>query len=230
MARRAVDDRQSLVLFTLADCDPAGYQMPVSMARKLQALRDGFMPSLQYEVIPVALTPQQAVDFDLPSTPLRPKEKRKENWRGAWGRDQTEIDALIALHEDELSTMISDAIKPYFDDTLAGRFVEAKSQWRQDAQETIDGEVGAEIESLRAEARDRLGSYNSIVAELEAKFDGLNRNMRLPEFRFPKADLPVPTDDGVLISSRWGWLRQTQTLKDRKAYVGDDPDDEYEAA
>ena len=219
MARRAVDDCQSLALFTLTDCDPAGHQMAISMARKLQALKDGFIPSLEYKVIAVALTPQQAIDFDLPSTPLRPKEKRSAKWREAFGRDQTEIDAMIALHEDELSAMITDAVRPYYDDTLAERFVEAKSQWREAAREAIDGEVGTEIKSLREEARNRLGSYNSIMAELEEKFGAVNRNMRLPDFRFPKADIPAPSDDGVFVSSRWGWLRQTKTLKDRKAYI-----------
>ena len=38
MAKQAVDDKRPLVLFTLTDCDPSGYNMPVTMGRKLQAL------------------------------------------------------------------------------------------------------------------------------------------------------------------------------------------------
>jgi hypothetical protein len=59
IAKDANEDGRPLVLFTAADCDPAGRQMPVSIARKLQAFRDLFFPNLRFEVVPVALTPEQ---------------------------------------------------------------------------------------------------------------------------------------------------------------------------
>ena len=59
IAKEANDDGRPLVMFTLSDCDPAGHQMPVSIARKLQAFADLFFPDLRFEVVPVALTPEQ---------------------------------------------------------------------------------------------------------------------------------------------------------------------------
>jgi hypothetical protein len=40
IAKDAAEDGRALVMFTLTDCDPAGRQMPVSIGRKLQALRN----------------------------------------------------------------------------------------------------------------------------------------------------------------------------------------------
>jgi hypothetical protein len=40
IAKEADDDGRPLVMFTLSDCDPAGHQMPVSIARKLHARTD----------------------------------------------------------------------------------------------------------------------------------------------------------------------------------------------
>ena len=40
-----------MVIFVLADFDPAGHQMAVSIGRKLQALRDVFFPNLRFEVV-----------------------------------------------------------------------------------------------------------------------------------------------------------------------------------
>ena len=44
MAAAAAEDGRPMRVFTLADCDPAGWQMPVSIGRKLQALRDLLAP------------------------------------------------------------------------------------------------------------------------------------------------------------------------------------------
>ena len=44
IAKEANEDGRPLMMFTLSDCDPAGHQMPVSIARKLQAFRDLFFP------------------------------------------------------------------------------------------------------------------------------------------------------------------------------------------
>ncbi len=76
MARRATEDRRPLVVFTVSDCDPAGYQMPVSIARKIQALKDLNFPNLEFKVLAIALEPEQAAELDLPSTPLKETERR----------------------------------------------------------------------------------------------------------------------------------------------------------
>jgi hypothetical protein len=100
IAKDAAEDGRPMVMFTLADCDPAGYQMSVSIGRKLQAFRDLLFPELRFEVVPVALTVDQVRELGLPSTPLKETEKRADRWRQAFGVEQTEIDALATLQPD----------------------------------------------------------------------------------------------------------------------------------
>ena len=56
-------DGRPLVVFTVADCDPSGCQMPVSISRKLQAFRDLLFPSLRFEIVQAALTIDQVEDL-----------------------------------------------------------------------------------------------------------------------------------------------------------------------
>ena len=48
-ARFAADGRPGVVLY-FSDHDPSGWQMPISVARKLQALRDLLYPNLNIQV------------------------------------------------------------------------------------------------------------------------------------------------------------------------------------
>ena len=130
MAKRAAADGRPLVVLYFCDFDPAGWQMPVSIARKLQALRDLLSLKLEMQVHHVGLTFEQAVTLELPSIPLK-KGKRKDaddyndlradNWRETWGREQTEIDAAIALRPAALAQIVRDSVKPFYDPTLERR-------------------------------------------------------------------------------------------------------------
>ncbi len=55
MAKTGAGDGRPMVVFTISDFDPAGRQMSVSIGRKLQAFKDLLYPSLEFEVIPIAL-------------------------------------------------------------------------------------------------------------------------------------------------------------------------------
>ena len=137
MAKDAVKDRRPLVVFTVSDCDPSGRQMPISIGRKLQALRDLLFPDLQFEVVPAALTVEQVRDLDLPSTPLKETEKRASRWRKAFGVEQTEIDALATLRPDALREIIDRAFDPYFDRALKASVDTAEQEWLVAAQEAM---------------------------------------------------------------------------------------------
>ena len=81
-----------MVVLVLADFDPAGNQMAVSIGRKLQAFRDLHFPDLEFSLYPVALTEDQVREFDLPSTPLKETERRGDRWRdahAAWSRPRS---------------------------------------------------------------------------------------------------------------------------------------------
>jgi hypothetical protein len=103
------------------DFDPSGWQMAISVSRKLQALRTLLYPDLDVRLIRGALTRQQAEDYELPSTPLKETEQRGTTWKQATGREQTELDALIALHPGTLQQIAREAVAPFYDATLKER-------------------------------------------------------------------------------------------------------------
>jgi hypothetical protein len=221
IAEEANADGRPLVLFTLSDCDPAGHQMPVSIARKLQAFADLFFHDLRFEVVRVALTPEQVKAEDLPSTPLKATEKRASRWRDAFGIDQTEIDALtIPAKRPVLQRILRQAFKAYIDPTLSRRVAEAKSEWGAAAQEALEQQIDAErLARLRDEATAKLG-------ELREQIDHINDQLNLvagDHFTLPPIEVPEPEVDldperQALVSFDDDWISASQALIKHKSY------------
>jgi hypothetical protein len=223
MAKDGASDGRPMVVLVLADCDPAGHQMAVSIGRKLQALRDLRFSDLEFEVVPVALTVEQVRELRLPSTPLKETERRADKWREAFGVEQTEIDALATLRPRVLDEIVTAAIAPYFDASLAARVSEARREWQSRAQESLDGQIdGDALAAIRERAADSL-------AELAAEIDSINRQLRMTTddlVELPAAVIPKPEVDeerarqASLISSAWSWAKATRALIARKGYKG----------
>jgi hypothetical protein len=129
-------------VFYFSDCDPAGWQMPISLSRKLQALQAVQFGGLEFQVHRVGLIPDQVREYGLPSTPLKDTERRGDKWLTAMGIQQTEIDALAALQPNLLRRIAADAISPFFDNTLHRRVTEAKQEWLANAQQAVDEQAG----------------------------------------------------------------------------------------
>jgi DNA topoisomerase VI subunit B len=142
MARRASEDGRPAVVFYFSDFDPSGHQMPISVARKLQALRDLYYPDLSIKLYPVALTLGQIHQLGLPSSPLKETERRARRWRDTHGHDQTEIDAMVELHPDALRQAVFDAILPFYDAGLDDRVLAAETKWREEANEALKTHPG----------------------------------------------------------------------------------------
>jgi hypothetical protein len=221
IAKEANDDGRPLVLFTLSDCDPAGHQMPVSIARKLQAFADLFFPDLRFEVVRVALTPKQVKEEKLPSTPLKDTEKRASRWRDAFGIDQTEIDALTTPSKRRiLQRILRLAFKPYVDPTLGERVADAKSEWNTAARNALEQQIDAEhLARLREEASTKLD-------ELREQIDHINDQLNLvagEHFTLPDIEVPGPKielDPGrhALVSFDDDWVSASQALIKHKSY------------
>jgi hypothetical protein len=142
MAQSAAYDGRPMVVFYFSDCDPAGWQMPISLSRKLQALQAVQFGGLEFQVHRVGLIPDQVREYGLPSTPLKDTERRGDKWLTAMGIQQTEIDALAALQPNLLRRIAADAISPFFDNTLHRRVTEAKQEWLANAQQAVDEQAG----------------------------------------------------------------------------------------
>ena len=253
MAKDAIMAGRPLIVVTCCDFDPAGRQMPVSIGRKLQALRDLFFPDLQFEVAPAALTVEQVREHRLPSTPLKAKERRRDRWRAEFGVEQTEIDALLPTlltpqFEGVLAEIVEQSLAPYYDRDLADRVEAARLQWLAEARNAIsdkldneavyailaeaqaaDAEIAEEVEALRDAIEDILARAEEKADELNGRLDEVvaDAEIELPEPVVPEVELAEKAPGSVLVSSAWTWVEQTRSLKARKSYGnGDDGGDE----
>jgi hypothetical protein len=219
MTRVGAADGRPMVVLCFADCDPAGWQMPISIGRKLQAFRTLGFPELEFEVHRAALTPDQVREYGLPSMPLRDTERRGDKWRGAMGVEQTEIDALASLQPDLLRRVAQDALDPYFDSTLDLRVYEAEQEWLTEAQMALDAATdSAQLDWIRREAAQRLDALRDEIDALNAAMQIDPGGIELPELVIPETvvdgtDAPTP-----LLDSRWPFAEQCRRLIDSKAY------------
>lgn len=223
MASDADQDGRPMVVFYFADCDPAGWQMSISVSRKLQALRVLEFGGLDFQVHRVALTPEHVREYGLPSTPLKGTELRAPEWTRAMGVQQTEIDALAALQPDLLAQMARDAIAPFVDDTLARRVREAAGEWRAAAQQAIDAQGGEQLDRLRADAAERLAEMReriqAILDEVHVDADMFD----LPDIpALPTAEVDWSDQPEPLLDSRWNFAEQCRQLIASKAYTNGD--------
>jgi hypothetical protein len=217
MAKNAAADGRTMIVFIFCDADPAGWQMAISIGRKLQALRILEFPQLKYQVRRVALTPDQVREYRLPSTPLKETEKRADKWREKMRVEQTEIDALAALRPDLLDRIARDAMAPFFDPTLEERLEAAQQEWLRGAHVVIHETLGAEGWGRRAEAVTRLHDLRDEINEIDQALQ-----LDPQDFDFPSWGRPRPRlsrmNGTPLIDSQWSFVTQTRGLIDSKAY------------
>jgi hypothetical protein len=221
IAKDADADGRPLVLFTLSDCDPAGHQMPVSIARKLQGFRDLFFPDLQFEVVPAALTAEQVRTEGLPSTPLKETERRASRWKEAFGIEQTEIDALTTpAKRSVLQRIIRQAFKPYIDPTLVRRVADAKAAWDAEALEAINQQIdGEHLARIREEATTRLADLREQIDQINAQLDLVaGEHFTLPSIDVPEPEVDLDPGRQALVSFDDDWVSASQALIKRKSY------------
>lgn len=218
MAQIGAEDGRPMVVLCFSDADPSGWQMPISIARKLQAFKVLKYDDLTFEVHRVALTPDQVREYGLPSTPLKAKERRADRWRDAMGVEQTEIDALGSLRPDLLRQIARDAIAPFYDSDLGRRVFEAREQWLDDAQDALDASTDpGQIARLRSEAETKL-------AELRDEIDAINEALRMDvgDLEIPTPVVPTAQLNGgkctPLLDSSWPFVEQCRRLIDSKDY------------
>jgi hypothetical protein len=210
-ARCALDPRPSVALY-FSDFDPAGRQMPVSVSRKLQALKNLLYPELNIQVHHVALTLEQVQALELPSTPLKPTEPRAERWREAMGHEQTEIDALAALNPDALTEIAREAIRPYYDATLSQRTAEAEEKWRDECEELLETEAYTNVRTKIELSLELIEQERQKLAELQDRAAALLADIQPPPIELPNAENDAPGLE-PLFDSRTDFVTASQRLR-----------------
>jgi hypothetical protein len=215
MAKVGSDDGREMVVFVFADCDPAGYQMAVSIGHKLRAFKEALYPSLKFRVVCPALTVEQVAELGLPSTPLKETERRADGWRARYGIEQTEIDALATLRPDVLRQIVHHAVAPYFDATLQERVNEVRYHWRMAAQQALEDRLAIDrgrLAALYADAERALLPLREALQEIEARIGDLE----LPSIVVPDPEIGSPPPP--FVSSDMPLSTAIETLRARKNY------------
>ena len=216
MARTGTEDGREMVVLVFADCDPAGYQMAVSIGHKLRALKEAFHPSLTFRVYAPALTVEQVADLGLPSSPLKETELRAAGWRERYGVEQTEIDALATLNPRALKRIVRKACRPFFDSTLAERLRQAEEEWRAEAQAAFDQRVDPSlIKKIRARAETSLTELKATIEQMEVEVEDLD--IDLPPMALPEPEITEDAPD-PLVSSNMDLINSIKVLRARKDY------------
>jgi len=117
LAKRIIQSQKPVRIFYISDFDPAGESMPLAVSRKIEYFARNYhqLEQADIKLIPLMLTSQQCKDYDLPRTPIKETEKRKDKFEDRHGIGATELDALEALHPGEMSRIITQAVEEYFD-------------------------------------------------------------------------------------------------------------------
>jgi hypothetical protein len=231
MACRITQDGRPAVILYFSDFDPSGWQMAVSVARKLQAHRDLTYPDLTAEVHPVAMTLEQVRLYGLPSTPLKETEKRADRWRTVMGHEQTEIDAMIALHPDELRGIARDAVGPFYDPTLQVRALYAQEQWGQEAtarmqahpayQEAL-AKLSTAIDELREAPAENLSDASNRFEILQQEVAAqLAASIELPEIVLPEQEIDTSSVLRPMFTTSDDYVTATRRLIDHKKLNGE---------
>ena len=148
------------------------------------------------------------------------------------GVEQTEIDALTTLYPGKLREIVINAIKPFYDDTLAERVEEAEDEWHAEAQSIIDDHVD---QSVLDAANERLATLRKHVESEIAEINAMKildaDEIELPEIKLPEAKDNSQQAPIRLIDSRWEFHNQCRRLIRSKQYKRlpkpeyDEPDD-----
>lgn len=221
---RANAEGRPLVVLYFSDFDPAGYCMPIGCAWKLHALKVLRGHNFDFQVYPVCLTKAQVEELGLPETPLKEGEKRKDKWKAAFGREQTEIDALAALQPDKLRAIAKSAVEPFYDFDLDRRLREAEDAWEVTANEALRAHrayhfVVDQI-ALATEKHNRsVRRLNDTIADGERQL--ADAMAGLPELPVPEPEYATETPTKPLWSSDVHPVTSALNLIEYRKYAGD---------
>jgi hypothetical protein len=174
------DGRPIRILY-ISDFDPGGLSMPVAAARKIEFFAQARGLDMQLERI--GLTAEQCRQWDLPRTPIKEKEKRKDKFEKRWGRGATELDALEALHPGELGRVVEEAILRFRDGTIDRRTREAAEP------------IGQKLDEVSAEVHER---YSLMIGALRVRYETITAQYTeelLPQYTAMMDDLKARLEE-----------------------------------
>jgi len=210
----------------ISDYDPAGQSMPVAIARKLEYfVRNSELDAeADIRLFPLILTGEQCARYNLPRTPIKESERRKDRFEQRHGEGATELDALEALQPGELARVVRRAMQRYYDPGLDRRAEAARQSLDRALRtlaQTVRGRYSAELGAARAELagiqadmRPRLEAYSEHVQAVwqAMRADLENAAPYIEDYPLPEA---APGDElgAGLYNSERDYIEQLEAYK-----------------
>jgi hypothetical protein len=198
----------------LSDLDPNGRSMPKSVARKVEFTLHKFgLAHVDFQLIPVAVLPEQCVKYKLPRTPIKDSNRGKDKFEQTFGVGATELDAFDPA---DLKKIVNAEIDNFIDPTLERRVRVAKQEQEiplAQITKEIDEAHADELEELELEL-DEIGNK---LRDWEARADALWSTMTdeheeqrpdLSDIEIPRSEAPGETDSFVLFDSKRDYFNQ----------------------
>jgi hypothetical protein len=175
LIERAIEAGRPVRILHIVDQDPAGDDMPVSAAVKIGFWIKKHAPDLDIRLYHICLTADQVEEFNLPRTPIKSGEKRKDDFANRFGSGGgTELDALETLYPGALRDIILEQINRFRDEDLESDLAAAIDEFeglQSDADEEIETEFAESIAGWR-NSRDAIATtFEERVARAREKRD-----------------------------------------------------------
>jgi len=169
--KRITDCDKPVRIFYISDFDPAGENMPVSVARKIEFILRQFRLSrkLDVKLKPLMLTRRQCKKFNLPGIPLPESSRKTYSFTTYHGRTVTELHALEVARPGHVCKFVDDQLKDYLD--LAK--ITHAARIANNAIAQLSGQIEAVIEkntdlAIVFRAMEKLLAQSSLMADSDA--------------------------------------------------------------
>jgi hypothetical protein len=211
-------------IFYVSDFDPAGQSMPVAVSRKLEYFIRRAQLQMDVRVFPVVLTLEQVQYYQLPRTPIKETERRRQGFELRHGEGAVELDALEALYPGELEAVLSQYIECYYDTSLDERVERVEGQVqdrlvsiREQVLAPFQADVQAlyeEYTQLQADFAGRMQGYGERLTQL---WQAMKQEMALAAPRLgasllPEASIADEIGEGLYDSTR-DYIEQIDAYK-----------------
>jgi len=211
-------------LFYISDFDPAGYGMPISVARKIEFFLREYDLALDIRLEPIALTKEQVIRYRLPRTPIKPTELRRGAFEDVHGEGAVELDAIEAMYPGELAAIVEKAILAYHDPDIerkARRQRMALERALAEARDEALADLAPEIEEMKATLDAAVADFEDAIAGLRERLPTLYEDIkeRLERVRVDLSRFPLPEakeaeeDPNVLYASERDYAEQLRFYK-----------------
>lgn len=240
LSRAGEADRPVRIAY-IADFDPAGHGMSVSVARKIEFWLDSMDLDYDVRLEPLVLTAGQVQSYALPRMPIKASESRAASFEGRMGSGAVELDAMEALHPGELHSIVEGWILQYYDHDIRNDARRQKKNLEthlaEEAGEALCGdhcgvtvgpdqpinlqarrdELAAEYDELVSQfkrATEELGTeIEALRAEAEARLEQIEVDLDEDDFCLPEG-AGATDDDHTLFWSKRGYGDQLRAYKE----------------